>query len=149
MCVNKDGAIVKKLLGLPVVCMIALGLSGHASAGEDYSCTIERMYRASGESGPVYDAYKKHYVGKTFTVDRASGVMVGALKNAYVTEPQVVDHGSTENSYKVVTTMRVDQGAGAGSSISALNISEFEETAQKPFVFMSGEDAFFGKCVHF
>lgn len=39
--------------------------------------------------------------------------MTGALKNSYVTDPQVIDYGSTENSYKAVATMRKDQGAGS------------------------------------
>lgn len=36
--------------------------------------------------------------------------MAGALKNSYVTDPQVIDYGSTEDSYKAVATMRKDQG---------------------------------------
>jgi len=121
----------------------------NAYAGEDYICTIERVYRADAEAGTIYDAYQKQYLGKTFTVERTSGVMTGALKNSHVTAPQVIDYGSTDNSYKVVTTMRKEQGAGAGSSISALNISEYETTTKKPFVFMSGADVFIGKYVHF
>lgn len=52
--------------------------------------------------------------------------MAGALKNSYVTAPQVIDYGSTENSYKAVATMRKDQGAGVGSSIYALTINEYK-----------------------
>lgn len=75
--------------------------------------------------------------------------MAGALKNAYVTNPQVIDHGSTETSFKVITTMRKDQGAGAGSAIFALTINEYEEAARKPFIFLNNDEAYLGWCEHF
>lgn len=120
-----------------------------SAVGPDYKCKIERISFASGDSGSSYDLYSNFYLGKEFTVDRKSGVMVGELKNAFVTEPQVIDFGSTENSYKVVTTMRDDQGAGAGSNIYALNISEFESGAKKPFVFLQNDKVFYGYCEYF
>jgi len=89
------------------------------------------------------------YIGKQFNVERNTGLMAGALKNSYVTEPQVIDHGSSENSYKVVTTMRKDQGAGAGSSLFALTINEYADGVRKPFVFLSDSDVYFGWCEHF
>jgi hypothetical protein len=52
-------------------------------------------------------------------------------------------------TYKVVTTMRKDQGAGAGSNIYALNIEEFESGPKKPFVFMENNKIFFGLCEHY
>lgn len=117
--------------------------------GPDYKCKIERLIFASGDSGSSYETYKKLYLGKEFTVDRESGVMVGELKNSYVTRPQVIDFGSTENSYKVVTTMKTEQGSGAGSNIYALNIDEFVSVPKKPFVFMQNNKVFLGFCEHY
>lgn len=120
-----------------------------AVAADDYRCTIERLSLAAGDSGATYDLNRKSYVGKQFTVERTSGLMAGVLKNSYVTKPQVVDRGSKDNSFKVVTTMRVEQGAGAGSNIYALTVLEYEQGPKKPFVFLNNEMVFFGHCEHF
>jgi hypothetical protein len=104
-----------------ISCIVMLCVSslhaGVATASNDYRCTIERLSLAGGDSGDVYEFHKKNYIGKQFTVERTSGLMAGALKNSYVTNPQVIDYGSKDNSYKVITTMRIEQGAGAGSNL--------------------------------
>lgn len=99
-----------------------------AHAGTDYRCTIERIYDADGDKSPLIDGQRKRFVGKEFTVDRRLGVMIGALKNSYMTEPVVVDRGSKDNSFKVVTTMRRDQGVGDGSSVFTLVVKEYLDT---------------------
>ena len=125
----------------PSMCLWAMG--------PDYKCKIERISIASGDSGNLYETYKELYLGKEFTVDRRNGVMVGELKNSYVTRPQVIDFGSTENSYKVVNSLKAEQGAGAGSNIYALNIEEFHSGPKKPFVFLENNKVFFGFCEHY
>lgn len=75
--------------------------------------------------------------------------MAGALKNSYFTDPQVIDYGDSENSYKVVTTMRKEQGAGAGSTMYALTVNEYKDGARKPFVFLANDDIYLGWCEHF
>lgn len=116
--------------------------AGNAWASPDYRCTVERTASASASS------LAHMYLGKQFTVERKTGLMAGALKNSYFTEPQVIDYGSSENSYKVVTTMRKDQGAGAGSSLFALTINEYADDVRKPFVFLSDSDVYYGWCEH-
>ncbi len=134
------------LLALVVAATVTTSL---AHAGTDYRCTVERVYDADGDKSPLIDGQRKLYIGKEFTVDRRSGVMVGALKNSYVTEPVVIDRGSEDNSFKAVTTMRRDQGVGAGSTIYALVVKEYVEKPQKPFVFLTDDTVYFGSCVHF
>jgi len=134
--------------GIAIFCVSALS-TGVVVAGNDYRCTIERLSVAGGDSGDVYEFHKKNYIGKQFTVERASGLMAGALKNSYATKPQVIDRGSKENAYKVVTTMRLEQGAGAGSNIYALTIVEYEQGTKKPFVFLENDIVYFGHCEYF
>jgi len=126
-----------------IAAVVTLLGAGNAWALSDYRCTVVRAVSASESS------LGHMYIGKQFTVERKSGLMAGALKNSYVTEPQVIDYGSSENSYKVVTTMRKEQGAGAGSSLFALTINEYKDGARKPFVFLSDSDVYFGWCEHF
>ncbi|MFQ2720510.1 hypothetical protein ACK3YS_16395 [Aeromonas caviae] len=120
-----------------------------AHAGTDYRCTVERIFDADGDNSQQINGQRKLYIGKEFTVDRSSGVMMGALKNSYMTKPVVVDRGSKDNSFKAVTTMRSDQGVGAGSTVSTLVVKEYAESPQKPFAFMSNDTVYFGHCVQF
>ncbi len=131
-----------------LICVVSL--SGYSlAANQDYKCEIERVSVVEGNDSNTYKMFAESFIGQEFTVDRKTGLMVGSLKNSYVTSPQVIDIGSSENSYKVVSTMRVDQGAGAGSNIYALNVDEFIEGPKKPFVFLQNNKVFFGTCEHF
>lgn len=115
----------------------------------DYRCKIERVATSMPPPNPGNDFLTKTFVGKEFTVDRRSGVMVGTLKNAYITRPDVIDHGSEENSFKVVTTLRKEQGDGRGSSVLLLVVEEFQRGPSKPFVFVDNAEVYFGTCTHF
>ena len=129
--------------GAKVIALLTLAATTNAWAAEDYRCTIESTVAAKEK--PI----NRIYIGKQFTVEKRTGLMAGALKNSYVTDPQVIDYGSTENSYKAVATMRKDQGAGVGSSIYALTINEYDEGDRKPFIFLQNDEAFLGWCEHF
>jgi len=115
----------------------------NAWALSDYRCTVERSVSASDSN------FNQMYIGKQFTVERRTGLMAGALKNSYFTKPTVIDDGSTGNAFMVVTTMRADQGVGAGSMVYVLTINEFTESASKPFIYLINSDAYLGQCEHF
>lgn len=140
--------LIRKI-GLTIFLTTAVFMIGVAQAGNDYRCTIERISLAQGDNGPTYDLYRQNYVGKEFTIERVSGLMTGVLKNSYVTKPQVIDSGSNSNSFKVVTTMRLGEGAGAGSNVYALTVLEYEKTSKKPFIYLDNDMVFFGQCEHF
>jgi hypothetical protein len=133
---------------IPVFLLTTL-VAGVANAGEDYRCTIKRVSWAGKEFGSTFELFKQAYVGKDFTVERGTGLMAGALKNSYATKPQVIDYGSKENSYKVVTTMKLEESSGSDSNIFALTISEYEPSPKKSFVFLNNDDVYFGDCDHF
>tara|TARA_B110000971_G_scaffold113740_1_gene116685 strand:- start:2657 stop:2884 length:228 start_codon:yes stop_codon:yes gene_type:complete len=75
--------------------------------------------------------------------------MAGALKNYYITKPQVIDSVSKDNSFKVVTSLRLGEGGGVGSNIYTLTINEFDKSPKKPFVFLYNDVVFFGTYEHF
>jgi hypothetical protein len=118
-------------------------------AESDYRCTVERILTASTKPSTILEWEEKTHIGKQFTVERQSGLMSGTLKNLSTNKPVVIDIGSKDNSYKVVTTMRLDEGAGFGSNIYALTINEYEESARKPFVFLDNDVVYLGECEHF
>lgn len=114
-------------------------------ASSDYRCVILRIVTANSN----LEFYEQNYLNKEFTVERRTGLMAGALKNSYITKPQVIDSGSNENSYKVVTTMRREQGIGFGSNVYMLTINEYFIPSKKPFVFVENDTVFLGECEHF
>jgi hypothetical protein len=140
---------IKASVVLGLVFLTALVKVAEAQELRDYRCTIERVDSAAAGAKPSFEFQQKNYVGKDFTVERRTGLMAGAFKNSYLTKPQVVDLGSADNAYKVVTTLRRDQGAGVGSNVYALVINEYEKAQIKPFLFMENNDVYFGTCVHF
>ena len=128
--------------------LLTVGIAADSRAGEDYRCTIERYSSAEGDSAPTYKMLQGSFVGKQFTVDRSSGITVGALKNSVDSKPQVVDRGSKDNSFKVVSAASADEFL-PGSIVSALNVMEFVAGGKKPFNFMINDGVFFGTCEPF
>lgn len=134
---------------LQLLCMLFYLSNANAQATPDYQCKVERIDTASTVPSTSRKYQEEEHVGKQFTVERRTGLMAGVLKNSYTTKPTVIDHGSTENSYKVVSTMRRDEGAGLGSNIYALTINEFEQSPKKSFIFLKNDFVYFGHCEHF
>lgn len=129
--------------------LLSLFFISQANADSDYHCTIQRTATAEATPNATLELNEKNYIGKQFSVERKTGLIAGALKNSYATIPQVIDSGSKDNAFKVVTTMRIEQGAGAGSNIYALTINEYDKSPKKPFIFLNNDVVFFGACEHF
>ena len=119
-----------------------------ADAVSDYRCVIEKIIKADQPQLDIPAGIEKANLGKEFTVERRSGLMAGALKNSYVTKPHVIDLGSKANSYKVTTSLSLEQ-SGIGSNLYALVVNEYVESDKKPFVFLNNDVTYFGTCVHF
>lgn len=115
---------------------------------QDYKCVIEK-YMQPGLPQDKQEYWERLFKGKEFTVDRRTGIMAGTIKNSYTTRPQIIDPGSKDNSFKVVTTLRREQGVGIGSNVFTLVINEFESTPKKPFVFLENISIYIGTCAHF
>lgn len=131
------------------VIRVLLGTAGILAAStcfalDDYKCTVTGAFQVNAD-GQQATQVLKSYVGSEFTVERRSGVMAGSLKNSYVTAPVVIDHGSKDNAFKVVTTMKND----ITSNAYMLTVEEFVEGGSKPFVFVKNADIYYGRCVHF
>lgn len=131
------------------LCAVLVSQLAEAQVRRDYRCTIERVTVPQDSSSQSLALREKSYLNREFTVDRQSGLMAGTLKNSYLTKPQVIDFGSNDNSYKVITTMRREQGAGVGSNVYVLVVNEYEKGARKPFVFLENDNIYFGYCIHF
>lgn len=134
---------------ISVAMLIAAATGTSAQTLHDYRCKIERVATSEPPPNSQLDFQAKNYVDKEFTVERRTGVMAGALKNTYVTRPEVIDFGSEDNSYKVVTTLRKKQGLGRGSNAYLLVVNEYKKGPTKPFTFVDNDEVYFGTCIHF
>ena len=135
--------------GTLLLALAAAGTDASAQALQDYRCLIERVATAGTPPNKSLEFQAQNYVGKEFTVERRTGLMAGVLKNSYLTKPQVIDLGTNDNSYKVVTTLRREEGAGRGSNVYTLVVNEYVKPPRKPFVFLENDSLYFGTCVHF
>lgn len=124
-------------------------LANNASASNDYICKIDRVVIGPANETKQQDAMTARFKGKEFSVSRTTGVMSGALKNAYITAPVIVDSGSKDNSFKVVTTLRPGEGMGPGSYVYLLVIREYQSGPAKPFMFADNDEVYFGNCRSF
>lgn len=126
-------------------CLIAF----NAFSAPDYRCVITSRASAGEESLGVKRSQDSVYIGKEFTVERRTGLMAGILKNSYFTKPQVIDIGSRDNSFKVINSLRLEEGLGSGTNIYALTINEYERSEKKGFVFLVNDTVYLGTCKHF
>lgn len=128
-----------------LACLVLVFGSLDAYAGGNYACEITGAFRVD-QSGKQNIEALRALVGDKFSVDRATGIMTGALENSYVSGPTVVDHGSKESSYKAINSM--NSPVYDGTSLNFLEIQENIVGKTKPFVYLNGADVFYGKCVH-
>lgn len=137
-------------LRIAVAVRLLAGMHGASAQeyGPDYQCTVERFGEADHNDRSCAEFYK----GKTFSVHRRTGLMVGGigeLKNSYAADqqPQVVDYGGVErNSFKAVT-IQPFSGSG-GSNVHLLVIDEYVNRTSKPFMFSANDYVWFGHCTH-
>jgi len=126
-----------------------ISIVASAQAQRDYRCKIDRIATAEAPPNPTLEFYLKTRLGKEFTIERRTGIMAGALKNAYLTKPLVIDIGSEKNSFKVINSLRPEQGVGEGSNAYMLVVNEYTKSLQKPFLFAQNDIVYFGQCIHF
>jgi hypothetical protein len=130
---------------------LAMLLPAHdAHALDDYRCKIQAVHAPDERKGDsIVHGLRKTWIGSEFSVSRKTGAMVGALRNNYWNEPDVIDRGSAKaNSFKAVTTLRPNEGVGPGSAVHVLVVDEFVESPEKPFTFLNGSEVYFGVCKH-
>lgn len=131
------GCIRALLLALLLMCSVA-----HASG--DLSCTIvgASEVAADGSLNPL--AGKKNYYenvsGAEFIVQRESGTMMGRFVNNSGIKVSVIDRGSANTSYKVLS---VRSGGREQSQYFEVRLQEPGE--RKPF-FLVAAEVLYGYC---
>ncbi|RZI54719.1 MAG: hypothetical protein EOP12_01330 [Pseudomonas sp.] len=144
---NNSAVYISKFF---VTCYVIISASSvFAQTVGDFRCKVHLVTSASSLTAAEQRLLDSTYVGKEFTVERRTGHMAGALKILSPVDPQIIDSGSSENSFKMIASMRRDQGIGAGTAIYSLVINTFDSNFNKPFLFTYNTTAYRGTCLAF
>lgn len=127
-----------------ILTITLLLLPTYVFALEDYKCKVTSAFQVNS-NGQRIENILASMVGSEFTVDRSSGLMIGSLKNSYVTPPKILDIGSSENAFKAITVMKNK----LTSNVYVLVVEEYAEDVNKPFVFTNNSNVYYGTCIHF
>ena len=129
--------------------LLAPGFGCLAQPLPDFRCKVDSVISAPALRAAERRMLDETYVGKEFTVARRTGQMAGVLKVLSPVDPQIIDIGGMANGFKMVATMRRDQGAGSGSAVYSLVVNTFDDAPAKPFLFTYNATAYVGTCVMF
>lgn len=129
-----------------VLLIISAMLAVCASASEGYKCTskqiLQRLPDGTLGSGSMSKMLMR--MNTEFVVDRTSGRMIGSKGFSNHNEgygvPKVIDPGSSEQSFKVLTMY------SPHTSVAYLQIEEYREGKAKPFSFFDGLIVVAGTC---
>lgn len=124
-------------------------LSVCASAADGYKCVpkqiLERLPDGTLGGGSTSSMLMR--MNSDFVVDRVTGRMVGSTGFSNYNEgygvPKVIDPGSSEQAFKVLTVY------SPYPSVAYLEIEEFREGKSKPFTFIGGGYIVAGTCEHY
>lgn len=108
----------------------------------DYKCVVKSASQVTEEGKPKEVESWGFYVGKEFAVERNSGVIIGEhfKNNLTPTKPAVYDH--FVNGYSVIAVSN-DQ------VYSYLQVNNFEESKQKPFILIQTNVVLTGTCTSY
>ena len=110
--------------------MALLALSQVASAAElAYTCEVQHVYDLADDASLGASGFEKTMKGGSFSVSRITGEILGeVVPTLMASSTRVVNHGSTENSFKSV--------ADFAGQVQVLEI-QFKHGVTKPFVALS------------
>jgi hypothetical protein len=114
------------------------------SGSANYLCKIMNILELSDDGNLSDSQTFKFMVGKTFFVDRVSGVIHGnGVSNSNLSgTPRVLDSGSSQQAFKVMTEY------APMVSVAYLEIKEYSDFNEKSFIFYRLHDVYTGTCTY-
>lgn len=133
-----------------IVGFLILTISTLSSASDkNYKCEILQGLTQTTEGKLKNSAFTDTVVklNKDFTVNRQTGKINGigsslSNQNSFG-EPKVLDKGSIEQAFKVITIYQPN------ITVDYLEIQEFADGDTKPFIFLSTGQIYSGTCHHY
>ena len=135
---------MKRLLILTVI--FALFNSYSSWGGEkEYHCTIKSVFKLTDDGN--LKSYDNNSLLTTFLVDKNSGLVKGTwLGNEVWPTKTIIDSGSSEQSFKLLTLSADVIGTNGGKHAKYLQVEEYAETLEKPFMHTDGSIVATGVC---
>lgn len=112
-----------------------------AITDEGYKCVIKARYEL-GDQGYLEQRQKDTWIGKEVFIDRTTGKETG-LHNFTRGQPQVLDRGSKEQSFKVFT---IGQAESEFPMLQVIRVNEYSSLNNKPFMETSRTGIYTGTC---
>lgn len=135
---------MKRLLLLTAVFAL---LNSHSSWGgeKEYHCTIKSVFNLSGNGD--LKLRDDNSLLTTFLVDKTSGLVKGGwLGNEVWPTKTIIDSGSSKQSFKLLTLSEDVIGTNGGKHAQYLQVEEYAETVEKPFMHTDGKIVATGVC---
>jgi hypothetical protein len=129
-----------------ILAVLVMTFSMQAFSGKfGYECVVESSYRVSGE-GELIRNSTMVFEGEKFSVSRETGEVAGfqAVSSMRAKQLSVINQGTSEMSFKSIALF---SHPNVGGEINVIEIEEFVESDEKPFVMMRGVTIFSGICI--
>ncbi|ESS71830.1 hypothetical protein MGMO_88c00420 [Methyloglobulus morosus KoM1] len=133
----------------PIIFIVLSLYSTIISATEGYKCHPKQALGREDDGILRETGYTKILlnINTEFVVEKATGKIIGSKgfdnSNGLYGSPKVLDIGSKEQSYKVLTIYQPKV------SVAYLEIEEFNKNSSKPFTFMDSGIIISGTCEHY
>lgn len=139
------------LLGVFLVC------KGAFASELAYTCEVVNTYSLKDDGSLGASVWDKDYKGKEFSISRITGEIVGlVIPTVLANSTKVINKGNDEYSFKAIAVFdSVNKPFSSGNedsesttNIQLLEIQEFQDGEEKPFVAvsMSGAGIVTGIC---
>ena len=135
---------MKRLFLLTVI--FALFNSYSSWGGEkEYFCTIKSVFKLTSDG--ILKSYSSPSLLTTFLVDKNSGLIKGYwVFNEYLPTKTIIDSGSSEQSFKLLSLSADVPETNGGKHAMYLEVKEYAETREKPFMHIDGNIVRTGVC---
>jgi hypothetical protein len=119
--------MIKKILFFTLLLSFSLSTKAEFNS---YVCEIKQIMQLSDNGLMVkHEGIYKDFIGKKFSIDRVSGVMIGdAFATTYDKTITVIDKGSKDNAYKAIVTSNPPN-----IWVKYIVVNEFHNTKIKSF----------------
>ncbi|MDB4219709.1 hypothetical protein N9782_05505 [Emcibacteraceae bacterium] len=128
-----------------VYSILVIFLISNPAFSKNYKCTIKdiKKFEYPNSSGELKNDTTILGSAKEFVVDRETGRMSGDINNYNAAgEPEVLSIGSKGDAYTAITTYKTGYA-------QLLNIKEYYDGKQKPFLFASISNIYTGLCIDY
>ena len=112
----------------------------------EYKCEINYEYFLTS-SGELKEE-KRIYKGEKFHIERPTGtVLGGGLGNHFYPTKKIIDPGSKEQNFKLLYLSKHVVGTENGKNAVYIEVNEYAETYEKPFVVITNTKVLSGICI--